>query len=126
MAGSIDLNSNRGIALMLGLAALVGGGASTLKDQVFGPGGDWEKIVTNQAVQAEQIEGFDNRLAELTVVLKDGFKLIAESEKEHDNEMQAIRDDVNENTNRINITNQQLEYLQARLMEVLEENREGS
>lgn len=123
MAGSIDLNSNRGIAIVLGLAALVGGGASTLKDQVFGPGGDWEKIVTNQAVQAEQIKGIDSRFAELTTVLKDGFASIADAEKEHDDEMKELRKNVNENTGRINSVNQELEYLHTRLMEILQEDK---
>ena len=75
MSGSIDLNTNRGVAVVLLLAGIAGGGVSTLKDQLVGPGGEWETIVTSQAVQAEQIKA-------LTKVLEDGFDKLSTSQAE--------------------------------------------
>lgn len=121
MAGSIDLNTNRGILTIIGIAVLAGGGASTLKDQVFGPGGDWEEVVTNQAVQAEQIKNIDTRFKELTIVLKDGFEKIAATQDDYDDDMETIRSHISNNAHRIDMNNIELAELRDMLNRILQE-----
>ena len=121
MPGSIDLNTNRGVLTIIGIAVLAGGGASTLKDQVFGPGGDWEEVVTNQAVQAEQIKNIDTRFKELTTVLKDGFEKIASTQEDYDRDMSQVRADIVENTHRIDMQNIELDDLRDLLNRILQE-----
>ena len=121
MPGSIDLNTNRGVLAIIGIAVLAGGGASTLKDQVFGPGGDWEEVVTNQAVQAEQIKNIDTRFKELTTVLKDGFEKIASTQEDYDRDMSQVRADIVENTHRIDMQNIELDELRDLLNRILQE-----
>lgn len=121
MPGSIDLNTNRGVLTIIGIAVLAGGGASTLKDQVFGPGGDWEEVVTNQAVQAEQIKNIDTRFKELTTVLKDGFEKIASTQEDYDRDMSQVRADIVENTHRIDMQNIELDELRDLLNRILQE-----
>lgn len=91
MAGSIDLNTNRGIALVLCLAGVIGGGASALQNQVFGPGGEWQRIVTNQAVIQEQVKTFNDNLDKLSTVLETGFQKVAASSEQQDDHLEDIK-----------------------------------
>lgn len=91
MAGSIDLNTNRGITIVLLSAGLVGGGASVLQNQVFGPGGEWQKVVTNQAVIQEQIKTTNQSFEKLSQVLENGFEKVAESTERQNSQLNSIQ-----------------------------------
>jgi len=91
MAGSIDLNTNKGIFLVLLSAGIVGGGASALQNQVFGPGGEWQKIVTNQAVIQNDVGTLKNSLSELSTVLKEGFEKVASASDDQKESLTTIQ-----------------------------------
>jgi len=91
MSGSIDLNTNKGIALVFAFAGLVGGGASVLQNQIFGPGGEWQKVVTNQAVIQEQVKTFNENLGKLSNVLENGFQKVASSSEKQEDSLKEIQ-----------------------------------
>lgn len=115
MSGSVDLNTNRGVVIILLCSGLVGGGASVLQNQVFGPGGEWQRVVTNQAVIQEQVGSFDKSLVKLTSVLENGFQKVAESSDKQNQKL----DDINKQMDQYNF---ELHILKVR-MDSLEEFR---
>ena len=115
MAGSIDLNTNKGIALVLVCAGMVGGGASALQNQVFGPGGEWQKVVTNQAVIQNDVGTLKTSLSELSAVLKEGFEKVASS-------ADAQKDNLDDIKSQLNHFTFELELLKSR-MSALESER---
>ena len=91
MPGSVDLNTNKGIALVLLSAGIVGGGASALQNQVFGPGGEWQKVVTNQAVIQEQIKQQRADFAALNNTLETGFSQVASAANRQNESLSNIQ-----------------------------------
>lgn len=94
MAGSIDLNTNKGIMIVLLSAGLVGGGASVIQNRVFGPGGEWQRVVTNQAVIQEQIKTTNQSFEKLSQVLENGFEKVAESSDRQNTQLSEIQDEL--------------------------------
>lgn len=94
MAGSIDLNTNKGIMIVLLSAGLVGGGASVIQNRVFGPGGEWQRVVTNQAVIQEQIKTTNQSFEKLSQVLENGFEKVAESTDRQNTQLSEIQDEM--------------------------------
>ena len=75
---SIDIRNSKGVGLVL-IAALSGGGGSLAANKLWGPGGNWETLVVNQAVLQEQMIEQKKSSDKLTKVLETGFKSIASS-----------------------------------------------
>lgn len=106
MAGSIDLNTNKGIAIVLLVSGMVGGGASVLQNQVFGPGGEWQRVVTNQAVIQEQIKTQSQSFDKLSNVLETGFAKVAESTEKQNLDLKQIQYEIESLKTRMNALEQ--------------------
>jgi hypothetical protein len=119
MPGSIDLNTNKGIVIVLLSAGLVGGGASVLQNQVFGPGGEWQKVVTNQAVIRNDVSTLKTSLTELSVVLKEGFEKVADASDSQKEGIHDIKAELKTFTYEIEALKKRMDALEAYRQDLL-------
>lgn len=102
MSGSVDLNTNRGIILLLLMCfGSAFGGAATFQ-KFFGPGGNWEQMVAQQAVYGTQLEN-------VTKVLDRGFKDLTSAQKEAGVTLNQIQ-------RTIDAHEREIEYINVRLI----------
>jgi hypothetical protein len=114
MAGSIDINTNKGIAALIGLVIVTAGGASALQNELFGPGGEWQRVVSQQSINGERINSLVDSNKQLTSALEKGFDKIVDAIDGTNKDLIATRETVLSNT-------QEISYLKQRVMELNKE-----
>tara|TARA_R110002012_G_scaffold96164_2_gene231842 strand:- start:930 stop:1283 length:354 start_codon:yes stop_codon:yes gene_type:complete len=80
---SVDLKAARSTLPIIILSVLSGGGGSIAVNKVWGPGGEWQEVVTNQARLQEQIVHTNDNVDKLSEALSQGIdKLVRVIERD--------------------------------------------